>query len=152
MAIAICFGLLSCSEEKSEPLPDLPAVTVPAGIAGSYSGQLPCDNCKAQIIRAVLAEDSSATIFRTVVNDSAVADTLQGKFSMGADSVVSISVGEDYSWKFKRSAIGNLSLLNGTGEFYLDENGGKCVWVRILSKLKFKPASSNTDSSAKIPE
>lgn len=153
MAIAICFGLLSCSEEKSEPLPELPPVEIPSDVSGTYSGQLPCDDCKAQMVRAILSADSSATVVRTLVQDSIVVDTLQGKFSVGADSVVSIAVGDGrYSWKFKRSAIGNLALMNGSGEIYVDEDSLKCELIRLFVTPKTKAASVDVDSSKKVSE
>ena len=57
VVLAACLGMLACSEEKKEPLPELPHVEVPAELAGQYSGQLPCDDCKALIVRAVLAAE-----------------------------------------------------------------------------------------------
>lgn len=105
------------------------------------------------MVRALLSADSSATVIRTLVLDSVIVDTLKGKFSMSADSVVSVAVGDGrYSWKFKRGALGNLSLLNGSGEFYVDEDGLKCEWIRLYSSPKIKPATSQVDSSSQVRE
>lgn len=131
----------------------MPAVEIPSELEGTYSGQLPCDNCKAQTIRATLSADSNVTIIRTLVVDSMVVDTLQGAFSLNADSVIAITVGDGrFSWKFKRSSLGNLALLNGAGDFYVDEDGLKSELVRVYAKPKTKPASTDTSSSEKVVE
>ena len=60
---ALCMGLfIACSEEKSEPLPDLPKVELPEGVVGQYTGRLPCDNCKARVVRMELLADSSVAV------------------------------------------------------------------------------------------
>lgn len=151
MAIAIFFGLLSCSEKKSEPLPNLQAIAIPSDMIGTYSGQLPCDDCKVQMIRADFSADSNVTLVRSIVKDSIVMDTLHGKFSMTIDSVVSVTSGH-YSWKFKRNSFGNLFLMNGAGEIYIDKDGLKCEWLRIYALPKTTPAKTIVDSLKKAEE
>lgn len=105
------------------------------------------------MVRATLSADSSATIVRTLVVDSITVDTLQGKFSMSADSVIAINVGDGrYSWKFKRSAVGNLTLMNGAGGIYVDEDSLKCELLRLYSTPKPKLVPSEAEASEKAPE
>ena len=146
VVLAICIGLLACSEEKSEPLPDLPRVEVPSELAGQYSGQLPCDNCKALIVRAVLAADSSVAVIRTLIMDTISVDTLKGKYAVGSDSVITLSVNDWRNWSFKRNAMGNLELLNGSGQVYLNEDGLKCELVRIFTMPKMRAVPDSGDS------
>lgn len=146
LALAMCIGLLACSEEKSEPLPELPRVEVPSELAGQYSGQLPCDNCKALIVRAVLAADSSVTMIRTQIMDTIAVDTLQGKFGVGADSVITFSMANWRDWKFRRNSLGNLELLNSSGQVYLTEDDLKCELVRIFTMPRMKTVSDSGDS------
>ncbi len=150
VVLALCLGLFACSEEKSEPLPDLPRVKVPSELAGQYSGQFPCDNCKALIARATFAADSSVTIVRTLVMDTMAVDTLQGKYEVGSDSIVSLSLPEWRNWKFKRNHMGNLELLNGNGEVYLNEDELKYELIRIFTmpKMKAVPDSGNSQKVA----
>ncbi|MBQ3714871.1 MAG: copper resistance protein NlpE N-terminal domain-containing protein [Fibrobacter sp.] len=146
VVLAFCLGLFACSEEKSEPLPELPRVEVPAELAGQYSGQLPCDNCKALIVRVVLAADSGVTIIRTTVMDSMSVDTLQGKYEMGADSVITFALPKWRNWNFKRNSLGNLELLTNDGQVYLNEDEVKCELVRIFTMPKMKVVSDSGDS------
>lgn len=105
------------------------------------------------MVRATLSADSNATIVRTLVMDSITVDTLQGKFTLSADSVIAVTVGDGrYSWKFKRGAMGNLSLMNGSGGIYVDEDSLKCELVRLYSTLEAKSASTEAKSSEKAPE
>lgn len=146
VVLAACLGLLACSEEKKEPLPELPRVEVPAELAGQYSGQLPCDDCKALIVRAVLAADSSVSVIRTLVMDTMSVDTLQGKYEVGADSVITFALPKWRNWNFKRNSLGNLELLTNDGQVYLNEDDLKCELVRIFTMPKMKAVSDSGDS------
>lgn len=103
------------------------------------------------MVRATLSADSNVTVVRTLVQDSIKIDTMQGKFSLSADSVISMTVGDGrYSWKFKRGTMGNLSLMNGSGGIYVDEDSLKCELIRLYSAPKAK--SESADASGKASE
>lgn len=146
VVLAFCLGMFACSEEKSEPLPELPRVEVPSELAGQYSGQLPCDNCKALIIRSVFAADSSVSVVRTIVMDTMAVDTLQGTYEVSSDSIITMSLPNWRTWKFKRNAMGNLELLNNDGQVYLNEDGLKNELVRIFTMPKMRAVSDSGDS------
>ncbi|WP_295679730.1 hypothetical protein [uncultured Fibrobacter sp.] len=150
VVLALCLGLFACSEEKSEPLPQLPHVEVPSELAGQYSGQFPCDNCKALIVRAVFAADSGVTAIRTLVMDTMAVDTLQGKYEVGPDSIITLSLPKWRNWNFKRNRMGNLELLNGSGQPYLNEDELKYELIRIFTmpKMKAVPDSSGSQKAA----
>ena len=126
----------ACSqEEKNAPLPDLPKVELPKGLAGLYVGRLPCDNCKARMVRMEIAEDSSVSVVETVILDTAKADSLKGRFSQVEGKVV-VALDNGAKWNFQVGNSGALSLLTGTGEVYRDENGMPADLIRIINKPK----------------
>lgn len=132
--------LAGCSqEEKSAPLPDLPKVELPEGLAGLYSGRLPCENCKVRMVRLELAEDSSVIAVETVLTDTAKSDTLSGKYS-AADGKVSVELGNGTKWNFVVGNSGALSLLTGAGTVYKDENDMPADLIRIINKPKTEGA------------
>lgn len=138
-ALALCCFWWGCSEEKAEPLPDLPPVEVPTGVAGFYSGSMPCDNCKMLMVRMRLENDSIANVVETLIQespDSVRVDTLRGTYSVSGDG---ISVKLDDSkklWNFKREKIGNLVLMTGAGTEYRNEEGLMVKLMRIYEKNK----------------
>ena len=77
IAVSCCVFFVGCSKEEPKPLPPLEKVALPESVIGMYSGKLPCDNCKARMVRLVLAEDSSVSAVQTVVTDSMKTDTLK---------------------------------------------------------------------------
>ena len=126
----------ACSqEEKNAPLPDLPKVELPKGLAGLYVGRLPCDNCKARMVHMEIAEDSSVSVVETVIVDTAKADSLKGRFSQVEGKVV-VALDNGAKWNFQVGNSGALSLLTGTGEVYRDENGMPADLIRIINKPK----------------
>ncbi len=128
--------LAGCSqEEKSAPLPDLPKVELPKGLAGLYSGRLPCENCKARMVRLELAEDSTVVAVESVLTDTTKTDTLSGKYS-AADGKVSVELGNGAKWNFVVGKSGALSLLTGAGTVYKDENDMPADLIRIINKPK----------------
>ena len=144
--IGLLFGLFSavvlsgCSQEKeSAPLPDLPKVELPEGLAGLYSGRLPCDNCKMRMVRMELAEDSTASVIETVLTDTSKVDTLQGKYA-AADGTVKVELANGAKWNFKVGKSGALSLLTGAGTVYKDENDLPADLIRIINKPKTEGA------------
>ncbi|WP_290743466.1 copper resistance protein NlpE N-terminal domain-containing protein [Fibrobacter sp. UBA4309] len=146
IAVSCCVFFVGCSKEESKPLPPLEKVALPESVIGMYSGKLPCDNCKARMVRLVLAEDSSVTAVQTVVTDSMKTDTLRGSFSMNGD-VLTLSLSEgSVNMKFKRDSLGNMALLTGAGTVYEDADGMKFDMIRILVPMK-KPAQPATDSA-----
>lgn len=128
--------LNACSqEEKSAPLPDLPKVELPKGIAGLYVGRLPCDNCKARMVRMEIAEDSTVSVVETVIVDTAKVDSLKGRFS-GMEGKVFVSLDNGTKWNFQVGKSGALSLLTGTGDVYRDKDGMPADLIRIINKPK----------------
>jgi hypothetical protein len=127
--------LAGCENEKPAPLPDLPKVELPKGLAGLYSGRLPCDNCKVRMVRMELAEDSTVSVIETVLTDTTKTDTLQGKYTQNAN-VISVELGNGVKWNFAPGNSGALSLLTGAGTVYKDENGLPADLIRIINKPK----------------
>lgn len=128
--------LAGCSqEEKSAPLPDLPKVELPKGLAGFYAGRLPCENCKARMVRLELAEDSTVFAVETVLTDTTKVDSLKGTYS-AADGKVGVTLENGKKWNFQVGNSGALSLLTGAGTVYKDENDMPADLIRIINKPK----------------
>ena len=129
---------VACSEEKSEPLPDLPPVEIPKDVPGLYSGRLPCDDCTSRMVRMTLAEDNSVIATQLTLRDTMVTDTLRGSYVV-TDSAIKISLSENQvHWNFKRIKFGNLRYMTSAGV------------IRIY-KSPLKPAAKKSaapDSSA----
>ena len=129
-----CGFFWGCSEEKSERLPDLPPVEIPADVFGFYSGRLPCDDCKLLKVDMDLFEDGKVLAVRTKVVDSVFVDTLHGTY-VYVDSVVKMELSENAAhWAFKRDKVGNLAFMK-SGEIYRDADGLKSVMVRFYKKI-----------------
>lgn len=134
LSALLCGLFVACSEEKSEPLPDLPPVEIPATVFGYYSGRLPCDDCKLLKVDMDLFEDGKALAVRTKVLDSVSVDTLHGTF-VYADSIAKISFSDNEAhWVFKRDKVGNLAFMKA-GDVYRDADGLKAVMVRFYKKI-----------------
>ena len=135
LAAIFCGLFVGCSEEKKEPLPDLPPVEIPADVFGYYMGKMPCDDCKQRVLEMDLLNDGSAQVIESVLKDSLHVDTLHGTF-VYADSIVKLSLTENNaSWAFKRDRVGNLALMK-FGSVYRDAEGMKAVLVRFYKKIK----------------
>ncbi len=135
LAVMLCGLFLGCSEEKSEPLPDLPPVEIPADVFGYYSGRLPCDDCKQRVLEMDLRNDGSALVIESILKDSLRIDTIRGTF-LYADSIVKMSLSDNsIHWMFKRDKVGNLAFMR-SGEVYRDAEGMKAVMVRFYKKIK----------------
>ena len=132
---ALLCGLFgACSEEKSEPLPDLPPVEIPATVFGFYSGRLPCDDCKLLKVDMDLFEDGKVLAVRTKVADSVFVDTLHGTY-VYADSIAKVDFSDNAAhWAFKRDKVGNLAFMK-SGEIYRDADGLKAVMVRFYKRI-----------------
>ena len=132
----ILLGLIvGCSEQKSEPLPDLPPVEIPTDVFGFYSGRLPCDDCNQRIVEMDLSNDGKVVAIESILRDSVKVDTLRGTF-VYADSVVKVSLSDNtLQWAFKRDRVGNLALMK-FGDVYRDAEGMKAVLVRVYKKIK----------------
>ncbi len=135
LAAIFCGLFVGCSEEKKEPLPDLPPVEIPADVFGYYMGKMPCDDCKQRVLEMDLLNDGSAQVIESVLKDSLHVDTLHGTF-VYADSIVKLSLTENNAaWAFKRDRVGNLALMK-FGSVYRDAEGMKAVLVRFYKKIK----------------
>jgi hypothetical protein len=131
----LCGLFMGCSEEKSEPLPDLPPVEIPADVFGFYSGRLPCDNCDQRIVDMDLFNDGKAVAVESILKDSVSVDTLRGTF-VYADSIVKVNLsGNSIHWAFKRDKVGNLAFMK-FGDVYRDADGSKAVLIRFYKKIK----------------
>ena len=134
LSALLCGLFVACSEEKSEPLPDLPPVEIPATVFGFYSGRLPCDDCKLLKVDMDLFEDGKVLAVRTKVLDSLLVDTLHGTF-VYADSIAKVDFANDsLHWAFKRDKVGNLAFMKA-GDVYRDADGLKAVMVRFYKKI-----------------
>jgi hypothetical protein len=131
----LCGIFVGCSEQKSEPLPDLPPVEIPADVYGFYSGRMPCDDCNQRVIDMDLLSDGKVLAVESVQKDSVETDTLHGTFVF-ADSIVKVSLSDNtIHWTFKRDRVGNLALMK-SGNVYRDTDGMKAVMVRYYKKIK----------------
>lgn len=131
----LCGIFVGCSEQKSEPLPDLPPVEIPADVYGFYSGRMPCDDCNQRVIDMDLLSDGKVLAVESVQKDSVETDTLHGTFVF-ADSIVKVSLSDNtIHWTFKRDRVGNLALMK-SGSVYRDTDGMKAVMVRYYKKIK----------------
>lgn len=141
---------VACSEEKSEPLPDLPPVEIPKDVPGLYSGRLPCDDCTSRMVRMTLAEDNSVVATQLTLRDTMVTDTLRGSYVV-TDSAIKISLSKNQvHWNFKRIKFGNLRYMTSAGVPYEDKDGLHADFIRIY-KSPLKPAAKKSaapDSSA----
>lgn len=135
----LCMGLFlaGCNKEEPAPLLDLPKVEIPEGLVGLYSGRLPCENCKARVVRMELAEDSTVLFVQTLVADTMKTDSLKGRFSVSSGKV-SIELDGAPRLIFLVEGSGALSMLTGAGTVYEDENGMKADLIRIYSVPKGK--------------
>lgn len=148
MAVPVAMAALfvsACSEEKSEPLPDLPSIELPKELPGLYSGRMPCDDCTTKMIRMNLNEDMSVVVVQTKIQDTLVTDTLKGTYEV-SDSIVKVSLSDNsIHWNYKKGSMGSLSYLTSNGSVYEDENGVRADLIRIfkspVKKAKTEPKS-----------
>lgn len=131
------FVLSACSEEKSEPLPDLPPVELPKDVPGLYSGSMPCDDCTVRMIRMTLNSDSTADVIQTIVRDAMVIDSLKGSYVVTENAVKVVlpaasGSSDSVHWNYMRSASGNLVYMNSAGSVYEDKDGNRSELIRIL--------------------
>jgi hypothetical protein len=134
----LLFGLLlllGCSKEEKAPLPPLKKIEVPEGAVGFYSGRLPCDNCKMNIVKVQLKEDSSVVFVQNIVRgstpDSIDTDTLSGRFTMTGDKMsMELSEGKT-RYNFQQGSYGSFALLTGAGTVYKDQDGFKAELIRV---------------------
>lgn len=138
LVFCLAFTLLvGCSKEEPAPLPDLPKVELPKGLAGLYSGRLPCENCKVRMVQMTLAEDSTLVFKQTIRTDTMKTDSLKGKYSF-SDGKVSVEIEDGTHLNFLVEKSGALSMLTGAGTVYVDENGMKADLIRIYNMPKGK--------------
>lgn len=137
-ALLLSVALVACSKEEEAPLPDLPKVELPEGLAGLYSGRLPCDNCKVRMVRMNLAEDRTAEVVETLMGETMKVDTLKGTFD-DKDGVVSLVLSEGkVKWSFKRGTSGSLDFMTSAGSVYEDADGMKASLIRIYNMPTLK--------------
>ena len=146
------FVLLGCSKEEQAPLPPLKKIEVPEGVVGFYSGRLPCDNCKGNVVKAELKEDSSVVFIQNIVRgstpDSVETDTLSGRFTFDGDKPsMELSEGK-VRYRFQQGSYGSLALLTGAGTVYKDQDGFKAELIRIYINPLRKTAGADTSKIA----
>ncbi len=138
--------LVACSEEKSEPLPDLPPIEIPKDVPGLYSGRLPCDDCTSRMVRMTLLEDNSVEAVQLTLRDTMETDSLKGTFVV-SDSTIKVSLSNDkIHWNFKRIKFGNLRYMTSAGVLYEDKDGLHADLIRIFKapqKTIVKDSSKN---------
>lgn len=142
--VAVALSVSACSEEKKEPLPDLPTIELPKDLPGLYSGRMPCDDCTTKMVRMNLNEDMSVVVVQAKIMDSLITDTLTGTYEV-TDSTVRVSLlNNTIRWNYKRGSMGMLSYMTSNGSVYLDENGLGADLIRIFKvpvKKAGEPAS-----------
>lgn len=146
------FVLLGCSKEEQAPLPPLKKIEVPEGVVGFYSGRLPCDNCKGNVVKAELKGDSSVVFIQNIVRgstpDSVETDTLSGRFTFDGDKLsMELSEGK-VRYRFQQGSYGSLALLTGAGTIYKDQDGFKAELIRIYINPLRKTAGADTSKIA----
>ena len=146
------FVLLGCSKEEQAPLPPLKKIEVPEGVVGFYSGRLPCDNCKGNVVKAELKEDSSVVFIQNIIRgstpDSVETDTLSGRFTFDGDKLsMELSEGK-VRYRFQQGSYGSLALLTGAGTVYKDQDGFKAELIRIYINPLRKTAGADTSKIA----
>ena len=146
------FVLLGCSKEEQAPLPPLKKIEVPEGVVGFYSGRLPCDNCKGNVVKAELKEDSSVVFISNIVRgstpDSVETDTLSGRFTFDGDKLsMELSEGK-VRYRFQQGSYGSLALITGAGTVYKDQDGFKAELIRIYINPLRKTAGADTSKIA----
>ena len=146
------FVLLGCSKEEQATLPPLKKIEVPEGVVGFYSGRLPCDNCKGNVVKAELKEDSSVVFIQNIVRgstpDSVEMDTLSGRFTFDGDKLsMELSEGK-VRYRFQQGSYGSLALLTGAGTVYKDQDGFKAELIRIYINPLRKMAGTDTSKIA----
>lgn len=148
------FLLLGCSKEENTPapLPPLKKIEVPEGAVGFYSGRLPCDNCKANVVKVLLKEDSSVVFVQNIVRgstpDSIDTDTLSGHFTMAGDKMtMELSEGK-VRYHFQQGSYGSFALLTGAGTVYRDQDGFKAELIRVyINPLRPAGDTAKADSA-----
>ena len=143
---------LGCSKEEPAPLPPLKKIEVPEGVVGLYSGRLPCDNCKASVVKVQLKEDSSVVFVQNIVRgstpDSIDTDTLFGRFTLTGDKMlIDLSEGK-VRYNFQKEPYGSFALLTGAGTVYRDQDDMKAELIRIYVNPLRTPADTTTGDSA----
>ena len=145
-SLSVAALLVACSEEKSEPLPDLPPVEIPKDVPGLYSGRLPCDDCTSRMVRMTLSEDNSVVATQLTLRDTMETDTLRGSYVV-TDSAIKISLSENQlHWNFKRIKFGNLRYMTSAGVPYEDKDGLHADFIRVY-KSPLKPIVKNSEAS-----
>ena len=152
VAAVIVPFISACSEEKKEPLPDLPAIELPKELPGLYSGRMPCDDCTTKMIRMNLNEDMSVVVVQTKIQDSLTTDTLKGTYEV-TDSTVKVSLSDNsIRWNYKRGSMGTLSYLTSNGTVYEDENGLHADLIKIFKTPVKKAKTEPKPESESKPE
>lgn len=147
MALLTAALFVGCSEEKSEPLPDLAPVEIPKEISGLYSGRLPCDDCTSRMVRMTLSEGHSVEAVQLTLRDSMTTDTLKGTYAV-TDSTIKVSLSDGkLHWNFLRSKYGNLSYMTAAGTVYEDKDGMRAELIHIF---KVAPKTIAKDSSKNV--
>ena len=138
LSVAVLF--VGCSKDEPAPLPPLKKIETPEGVVGLYSGRLPCDSCKANMVKVELKEDSSAVVVQSialgVTSDSIQTDTLQGTYSLSGDKLTMELSNGLVRWVFQKGSYGSFSLLTGAGTVYTDQEGFKAELIRIYTAPK----------------
>jgi len=144
-----------CSKDEPAPLPSLKKIETPEGIVGLYSGRLPCDSCKANMVNVELKEDSTAVVVQSIAQgesmDSIQTDTLQGTYSLSEDKLTMVLSNGQVRWIFQKGSYGSFSLLTGAGTVYVDQEGFKAELIRIYTAPKkvLDSAAAVQDSSSR---
>ncbi|MEE1067674.1 MAG: hypothetical protein UHC59_00200 [Fibrobacteraceae bacterium] len=126
----------ACSSEEKQPLPDLPKIEKPKGVAGLYAGRLPLENAKAHQIQLQLDSIGNAFLTERILYDSLETrlDTLTYQDS---SSVLIFKFKSSAKvWKFKQTSDLQYVFLNPTGEPFLDADSNFYTLFRMLKTVE----------------
>lgn len=125
-----------CGQEEKQPLPDLPKIAIPQGVAGNYAGRLPIENAKAHQIQLKLDSLGVAYLTEHVFRDSlqTTFDTLTYKDS--AEVLSLYFKNSSKVWHFKKSGETQYVFLNPVGEPFLDPDSNFYTLFRILKTME----------------
>ena len=124
-------------EEDLKALPKLAPVQIPEGVAGSYVGTLPCDECDLRRVKMNLDGDGNAFIEEFLFRRNEKTDTLQNRatYKDSAEFILVRFENANRFFAFQKSNGTSIVYLNVEGKPYLDDTEEPYRLLRILSKV-----------------
>lgn len=120
-------------ENDLKNLPKLASIEIPEGIAGTYVGMLPCDDCAARRVKMKLDSAGRATIEEVLVSNRT--DTLRNSatyLDSAGRVIVRFEDGKRF-FAFEKHRGTSLYFLSLDGKVYRDESDEPYQLLRILN-------------------